>query len=148
MLISYLQTLWLTKELRYPAINTLIITLIIITPLCGLLFQCGCDWPWAGLDSKCNFYKAHAEHKCPWCASLFSGLLSTSIAIIAGIWGATRSLRLDANLGVVKISLLRTIFGVLIFLLLAILGASIAAWWQNYPFGMSNDTIGQGIPLN
>ena len=44
---------------------TLITTLIIVTPLCGFLFQCGCDWPWSGLDTRCNFYKPVIEHPCP-----------------------------------------------------------------------------------
>ena len=47
---------------------TLIIALIFVTPLCGLIFQCGCDWPWSRLDARCNFYKPEADHQCPWCA--------------------------------------------------------------------------------
>ena len=59
--------------------------LIIVTPLCGLLFQSGCDWPWLGLDAGCNFYKPGAEHQCYWCASMITGLFSTGLAIIGGV---------------------------------------------------------------
>jgi hypothetical protein len=65
--------------------GTLITTLIIVTPLCALLFQCGCDWPWSGLDAGCNFYKPGADHQCPWCASMVTGIFSTGLAIISGV---------------------------------------------------------------
>lgn len=130
--------LLVTKEQRYSAILTLIITLIIITPLCGFLFQCGCDWPWAGLDTKCNFYKLHTEHKCPWCASMLTGILSTGTAILAGIGiTASPSGLLTYRQTVTEVTL-RTVFAVLVFILMAIFTAGLAASWQSYPLGIGS----------
>ena len=120
------QRLFNTQEKQWSAMITLIFSLIVVTPLCGFLFQCGCDWPWAGLDSKCNFYKAHAEHRCPWCASMSTGILSTGTAIIAGVWVSMISLRLLTCQQTVKEVALRTLFGIMVFVLLASLNASAA----------------------
>ena len=125
-----------TPEQRWSAINTLIITVIIVTPLCGFLFQCGCDWPWSGLDSNCNFYKPHAQHHCPWCASMITGILSTGLPIIAGIWAATTSQHTLSYGHVVSEISIRTLFGIIVFILLAILFAGIAAFSQVYPLGI------------
>jgi hypothetical protein len=35
-------------------------------PYCGLLFRCGCTWPWAGGWAGCNFHNP-AGPRCPWC---------------------------------------------------------------------------------
>lgn len=134
--MSYLSALLATKEQRYAAISTLIITAIIITPLCGLLFQCACDWPWPGLDSKCNFYKPHTEHRCPWCVSLLTGVLSSGVAIIAGAWVSATSIRLLICQQSIRQIILRTLLGVLVFVLLAGLSARLAALWQGYPLAI------------
>ena len=42
-----------------------VFALIAITPLCGLMFDCGCDWPWSGPYHHCNFFDALAKLKCP-----------------------------------------------------------------------------------
>lgn len=133
LILKKIHALLTTKEQRYAAISTLIITAVIITPLCGFLFQCGCDWPWAGLDSKCNFYKTHAQYRCPWCTSLFTGLSSSGAAVIAGIWVSMASLPLYVEQTIIKAIILRTTFGVQTFLLLASLSAGLAAMWQGYP---------------
>ena len=112
---------------------TLITTLIVVTPLCGLLFQCGCDWPWSGLDARCNFYKPGAHHKCPWCASLITGIFSTGIAIISGVLSAMASSLPVAISWPVNEAAARTLMGLTVFVLVAILTASLAALWQNYP---------------
>ena len=125
-----------TAAQRWSAISTLIITVIIVTPLCGFLFQCGCDWPWSGLDSDCNFYKPDAQYHCPWCASMVTGVLSTGLAMIAGILAATlpqHSLSYAHAVGEVSI---RTIFGITVFILVAILFAGVAALLQVYPLGI------------
>jgi len=59
------------------AIITLIGSLVLVTPFFGLLFQCGCDWPWSGLDEKCNYYQENSMKKCPWCISIVLGVFST-----------------------------------------------------------------------
>jgi hypothetical protein len=117
---------------------TLITTLIIVTPLCGLLFQCGCDWPWSGLDVGCNFYKPGADHQCPWCASMMAGIFSTGIAIICGVLTAMApSLPLAIYRPVNKVAL-RTLLGLTVFVLMAILTACLAALWQNYSLGVGS----------
>lgn len=114
---------------------TLITTVIIVTPLCGLLFQCGCDWPWSGLDAGCNFYKPEADHQCPWCASLITGLFSTGLAIISSVLTAMApSLALAMCRHVNEVAV-RTLAGVTVFVLVAILTGGVAALWQDYPLG-------------
>ena len=134
----YFKALLANREQRYSAISTLIIIVIIITPLCGFLFQCGCDWPWAGLDSKCNFYKPHAEHKCPWCASMTTGILSIGGAIIAGLWATTISFPVDTEHKIIKAIILRILFGTMVFVLLASFFAGLAALYQGYPLGIGS----------
>jgi hypothetical protein len=127
------QRLLNTQEKRVSAIITLVSSLIIVTPLCGFLFQCGCDWPWAGLDSLCNFYKLDEEHKCPWCASMITGLLSTGTAIVTGVWASILSLRFLTRQNPVKEVLIRIVFGLMVFVGVAFLMAMVAAKWQGYP---------------
>ena len=113
---AQLKTAISTSEQRWSAINTLIITTVIVTPLCGFLFQCGCDWPWSGLDSHCNFYKPYVQHHCPWCASMITGILSTGLAIIAGVWFAAQS-RYSLSYGHVVIGIsIRTVTGIMVFI--------------------------------
>ena len=127
-----IQRLLSTQEKRWSAMITLISSLIIVTPLCGFLFQCGCDWPWAGLDSKCNFYKPHIEDKCPWCVSIFMGVLSTGSAIVFGVWVSIFSPYLLSGLSQVNEVLIRIIFGLTVFVGIAFLLAVFAAQWQGY----------------
>jgi len=117
---------------------TLITMLIIVTPLCGLIFQCGCDWPWSGLNVRCNFYKPEAEHQCPWCASMVTGIFSTGLAIISGVLTAIVP---SSPLVVYRPEnefALRILVGLTVFVLLAILTAGFAALWQNYSLGVGN----------
>jgi hypothetical protein len=66
-------------SMRNPSLAALavvaVFALIAITPLCGLMFDCGCDWPWNGLHHHCNVFDAHAKLKCPWCDSKVAGTL-------------------------------------------------------------------------
>jgi len=117
----------------WSAITTLIFSLIIVTPLCGFLFQCGCDWPWSGLDTRCNFYKPDTEHKCPWCASMIIGLLSVGTAAIAGLWTSIIPISLFSRQHPVNQVLIRTLTGITVFVVVATVTASISALWQTYP---------------
>ena len=134
-IIGRIKTTVDTQEKRWSAMSVLIITLIIVTPLCGFLFKCGCDWPWSGLDAKCNFYKSNAAHQCPWCASLLTGLLSTGLAIITGMLTSTATLPLTIKQSASEIAA-RTLIGILVFMLVAILTGELAALWQDYPLGV------------
>lgn len=62
--------------------------LIAITPLCGLLFQCGCAWPWQGLHYDCNYFETLAKQKCPWCDSTFAGTLSMLVVFGSSVSAA------------------------------------------------------------
>jgi hypothetical protein len=70
--------------------STVLISLIILTPYCGFLFDCGCTWPWRGLESHCNIHDPLAEHQCPWCASLLSGVLSSATSVLAALFFSTQ----------------------------------------------------------
>ncbi|MGR9100857.1 MAG: hypothetical protein ACU826_09855, partial [Gammaproteobacteria bacterium] len=74
-----------SSNLKMPAgLVTLLIALAGITPLCGVLFDCGCTWPWMGLDQNCNINDPAARFECPWCASWAAGGLSVGLSTIAG----------------------------------------------------------------
>ncbi|MBS3952879.1 MAG: hypothetical protein KGZ88_08025 [Methylomicrobium sp.] len=113
-----------------------LISLITITPLCGFLFQCGCDWPWLGLDDGCNYYKSHAEHTCPWCASMITGILATGSATLSGMLAATFAPLTQMKLPDPIEIVVRTSSGLSLFFLLAVLTAAIAASMQVYPLGI------------
>jgi hypothetical protein len=107
---------------------------IIVTPFCGFLFDCGCNWPWLGLNASCNYYQ-HVIHKCPWCASKVAGLFSVGLSIIAGEFAATGPL-LRTDYRPFQEAVIRTLFGIMVFLAVAMLSAGLSAQWQNYPFSL------------
>ncbi|MDO9240041.1 MAG: hypothetical protein Q7U30_08500, partial [Methylicorpusculum sp.] len=121
------------KSKLIAATLTCLISLITITPLCGFLFQCGCNWPWLGLDAGCNYYKPHAEHTCPWCASMITGILATGLATLSGMLAATFAPLTQMKLPNAIEVVLRTSLGFSLFLLLAILTAATADFSQAYP---------------
>lgn len=125
-----------------PAVNTgkpavlifVLIALIVITPLCGYLFSCGCTWPGAGLEANCNYYDMAAKHHCPWCVSIIAGGLSVGLSILAGYFITTSdwfSRQADApafNLNFVRISA-----GLGVFILVAFITGLVSAKIQGYP---------------
>tara|TARA_R110002111_G_scaffold99170_4_gene153229 strand:- start:8692 stop:9144 length:453 start_codon:yes stop_codon:yes gene_type:complete len=131
---------------RYGAgLLTVVVALILITPLCGALFDCGCIWPWAGLESHCNIYKLQIEQPCPWCASIVAGVLSVGLAVLTGFWLATKDVKSrhdihDAVLagwqrskqspGFIK----RVVTGLLGVLVVAVAMGWLSAYWQDYPY--------------
>ena len=115
---------------------TFITTLILVTPVCGLLFQCGCDWTWSGLDAHCNFYKPGAAHQCPWCASRLTGIVSTGMAIVSAVLVAMAPALALAALRPVHNIALRILFGLTVFVAVATVTAGAAALWQHYPLGL------------
>jgi len=119
-------------------IVTLITVLIAVTPLCGVLFQCGCDWPWSGLDNDCNIYKPEAIHQCPWCKSTITGLISTGLAMSGGVLTAmTASKSLVPNrLGSEMAA--RILCGLAVFVMVGLLTGGMAALWQNYALGLGS----------
>ena len=125
----------ISNNQRVAAGITLAIALILITPLCGYLFQCGCTWPWSGLDSACNSYDSTALHRCPWCASLLAGWLSTALALLAGLAAAT-AYRPIFGAGKFVETTARILFGVAVFCVVAFVAAGISAKTQHYSLGI------------
>ena len=69
---------------------------------------------------------------------MITGILSTGLAIIAGVWGATTSrYSLSSGHVVTEVSI-RTVLGIMVFILLAILSAAVAAFLQDYPLGIGS----------
>jgi hypothetical protein len=124
-----------SREKKTAVFFTGIIALILVTPLCGFLFDCGCTCPWLGLDSGCNFHQQHTVHKCPWCASLLIGWLSVGVSIAAGLFAVVSPLPIVGD-NVKNESLIRILLGTLTFLCVATLAGWLAAELQNYPLGI------------
>ena len=130
--------------------TTIFIALIVITPLCGLMFDCGCTWPWEGLHRNCNYYDPQAIKKCPWCVSLGAGFSSVVLSIICGFWVSIVQLRavlpgIDGFIDLKKNSrlkiglegvdyLLRVCSGLLAFFLVSIVSGWASASWQGNHF--------------
>ena len=57
------------------------VSLLFLTNLCNLLFQCGCRSWWLGAAVVCNIQTPGASH-CPWCSYGQSGFLVP----LVGIW--------------------------------------------------------------
>ena len=67
---------------------------------------------------------------------MITGILSTGLAMSAGIWGATVPLHLLSDTHTVSEISIRTVFGIMVFILVAILSAAVAAFLQAYPLGI------------
>jgi uncharacterized RDD family membrane protein YckC len=148
--MSLLSKQALTERPRLLAAGiTLLVAVIAITPLCGLLFQCGCDWPWDGLDRKCNFHQPQALQRCPWCVEMVWGILACAMAITAGtgttffskiiIGKSERGLRVIPSDGygiILTEMILRIVAGLIVFVCIALFTAVLAAFSQGYSAGI------------
>lgn len=119
------------------AFFTLLIGLVILTPVCGLLFQCHCDWPWLTFYHDCNYFNSEvqASHKCPWCNSNLAALGSIGTAFIlatlASLFLTGNQRAMTATTIAVKVGL-----GLSVFMVAASLTAALAAHSQHYPLGI------------
>jgi len=134
MLIALKALNSISYERKISGTATLIAALILLTPMCGFLFQCDCDWPWSGLDAHCNFYKPHAEHKCPWCVSMVTGVLATGLATLLGVLIAIMPLW-NMNGTIQQVSV-RIVLGLSAFCVVGIVTAVLVAIVQQYPLGI------------
>ena len=145
------QSLWFMEKQnsieRYKvgaiaAFVTLLIGLVIITPLCGLLFQCRCDWPWLNFYFECNYFHSEMHHKCPWCNSDLAGLGSIGVALILAMLTA---LFLTANSCSTKSATItvKVTYGLTVFILVAVMTGALAAYSQHYPLGIGGILIGR-----
>ena len=127
------------KRDKLAAVITVLISLCVITPLCGFLFSCGCTWPGAGLEENCNYFRA-AQHQCPWCTSIIAGGLSVGLAVLAGYFTAKADwFFLQLSSPVLNQMLVRVGTGLGVFLLVAFVTGMVSAKIQGYPtflFGM------------
>jgi len=131
---------------RFSAgILTLIATLVLITPLCGLLFDCGCTWPWAGLESHCNIHNPEAAHQCPWCVSTIAGVVSVGLAVLIGFLVSIKpanlgyDIRDSALAGIQTASTVadfskRVVSGLLYFAVVAVATGWLSGYLQGYPY--------------
>ena len=62
-------------------------TIVALLPLCDLLFNCGCDWPWSGGVDHCNVYRPGDRH-CPWCVHPWTADASLAFLLGAQAFGA------------------------------------------------------------
>ncbi len=73
---------------------------LLLTPLCGSWFSCGCDWPWAGLYIHCNALQAGApEPHCPWCVHPLVAVTAIGFAALIALLAvmAVCALRADRS---------------------------------------------------
>lgn len=105
--------------------------LIAITPLCGLMFGCGCDWPWSGLYHNCNFFDALSKLKCPWCNNVAAGALSMLVVFGASILVAYRASSIAASANA-RLTI-GVISGALTFHLVSLATGVLAALATGYP---------------
>lgn len=136
------------REPKYVAGGvTLAVTLLILTPLCGLLFQCGCDWPWLGLHTGCNYFREDVRFRCPWCESMVTGVIASGVAIPGAVLTAVCRLSVLSVAKPVNECVIRISLALSVFITVAVLAALIAAAQQTYPIGVgrylqSGSTIG------
>ena len=113
---TYLSLYLSSNEQWWSLFITVVIALIILTPLCGLFFQCGCDWPGFGLDMRCNIHQANLKSPCPWCTSLARGLLSVGVAMVVAVVVAMVSIAYLAPRSQVVTIFAGILFGVVSFI--------------------------------
>ena len=112
-------------EKLLSALIVFIIASIALTPYCGWLFDCGCTWPWAGLDADCNNHKPGTVHKCPWCGNYVKGFISTTLTMGC----ATLITYVLARRGIAQ----GLLAGGTAFLIVGFISAWISASLQGYP---------------
>ena len=108
-----------------------IFALIAITPLCGLMFDCGCDWPWFGLHHHCNIFEDLAKLKCPWCDHAVAGTLSMLSVFGASSFVAYRAAAVSATANA-KFTI-GVLAGAVTFHLVSLVTGVLAALATGYP---------------
>jgi hypothetical protein len=77
---------------------TLTIAVALVTPLCGLWFSCGCDWPWYGLFILCDaLVKNTPPPHCPWCVHPLPAAVGIAASLAAGAIAAWKARRILPN---------------------------------------------------
>ena len=60
----------------------LLVSFALFLPLCAVAHRCGCTWPWAGAEARCNVHAPAGPH-CPWCEHPALGV-AAAIGICGG----------------------------------------------------------------
>jgi hypothetical protein len=71
---------------RFALPAVLLVTLVMITPLCGLSFDCGCQALWSGAADHCNVNRAGEPH-CPWCEFAVLGSVGVGLTLVIQVAG-------------------------------------------------------------
>ncbi|MFN7952862.1 MAG: hypothetical protein U0610_14155 [bacterium] len=119
------------RDRLLAAVLTVALAGVIVTPLCGALFGCGCTWPWAGLDRHCNVHDPSDPAHCPWCVRPAVAALTFVAAASLGAsaaWALPRG-----RLRRWHALLARTGVGLLVHALASTVGAAWIAHAAGYP---------------
>lgn len=79
---------------------------MLVTPLCGWVFGCGCDWPWHGLAARCDYFDPAAAYHCPWCEHAPLSAVAILLATATGVAVAHRAIPGSKPRGTVAIAAL------------------------------------------
>jgi hypothetical protein len=114
----------------------LVLAAVFLIPFCGLMYQCGCTFIWAGGDRYCNIHHADAPH-CPWCVAgaepLPSALLGLSLFVMpaAPVYWFNKKLEVENwQQGLWKLF----VIALLAFLVAAIVSGYIFKLAYDYPY--------------
>jgi hypothetical protein len=82
-----------------------VITWVFFINLCALIFQCGCDWLWAGAADRCNINHEEMRH-CPLCVigpvgynGIVAAIIAVQSVLALGPWGWSLPVRSALTLG-------------------------------------------------
>jgi len=120
------------RSCRPAAIATVGVAAILVTPYCGLLFDCGCTWPWSGLASRCSFFQSEATIVCPWCKYAFAGAASVLLSAASAALVAAK-IGLGTSLSQRSAIIVRILIGTAVFLIVATTAGWITAVATEYP---------------
>ncbi|MCH9699063.1 MAG: hypothetical protein K0U68_13260 [Gammaproteobacteria bacterium] len=134
-----LQSLISKLTLNAQNVTAVVVLIIMITttlaPFCSQLFQCGCTWPWDGLDRYCNYHNKNLADHCPWCTSLLHGyILLPLIGLMSCVvtWRVSRRVLNDK--GLMLNSLISIGAGLVLFYIAAFINAWFAVQASGYPY--------------
>lgn len=106
-----------------PESITLLGIVTVIAPLCGVLFGCGCTWPWSGLVENCNYFDLYEKHPCPFCEHLALSIPLLSAIALIGLSVAGAGISRTHHFG--ESIVLDSLGGLIVFMLLALIAGSL-----------------------
>ena len=72
-----------------------VVTSVAYMPICNLVFDCGCTWPWLGGVQHCNIHVA-GPPDCPLCTGgvpiQAAGFVTIAAPLFLLTWGGARKL--------------------------------------------------------